>query len=131
MARDKTISAQLDEILGEFAKEERDLLDKSISKASKQCKRDIVAASPDGPNGYKEGWTVQNKKTSHGAEAIVRNKKFPGLTHLLEKSHIIKNQYGTYGRTDPANGKGGKVHIAPAAEKAEQDLMQMLIAGHE
>ena len=129
MAVEKQISVQLDEILGEFAKQERELMDKSISKASKQCKRDIVAASPSGPNGYREGWTVQNKRTSHGVEAIVRNKKFPGLTHLLEKSHVIKNQYGTYGRT--YEGHGQHVHIAPAAEKAEQYLVELIVAGHE
>ena len=127
MAGDKTISAQLDEILGEFAEQNKELLDKSISKASKQCKRDIVAKSQDGPKGYKRGWTVRNKKTKHGVEAIVCNKDYPGLTHLLEKSHVIKNQYGSYGRTSPEHGQ--VVHIGPAAEQAEKYLMEMLTSG--
>lgn len=129
MAGSKAISVQLDEILGEFAKQEKELLDESVAKASKQCKRDIVAASPEGPNGYKRGWTVRNKRTKHGVEAIVCNKDHPGLTHLLEKSHVIKNQYGTYGRT--YEGHGQHVHIAPAAEDAEAYLMDLLIAGHK
>jgi len=127
MAGNKTISAQLDEILGEYAEENRQLLDDSISKASKQCKRDIVAKSPDGPKGYKRGWTVRNKKTKHGVEAIVCNKDHPGLTHLLEKSHVVKNKYGTYGRTSP--GHGQIVHIEPAAEQAEKYLMELLTSG--
>lgn len=128
MAGEKAVSVQLEKILGEFAKEERELLDDSISKASKQCKRDIVAASPDGPKGYKRGWTVRNKKTSHGVEAIVCNKDHPGLTHLLEKSHIIRNQYGVYGRTSP--GHGQVVHIGPAADEAEKYLIELIVSGH-
>ena len=129
MAGNKTISAQLDEILGEFAKENKELLDESVAKASKQCKRDIVAASPDGPKGYKRGWTVRNKRTSHGIEAVVYNKDHPGLTHLLEKSHVIRNKFGSYGRTGP--GHGQVVHIAPAAEQAEENLMQMLTSAYK
>lgn len=129
MAGGKSVEVQLDKILGEFAKQEKELLDESVAKASKQCKRDIVAASPEGPKGYKRGWTVRNKRTKHGVEAIVCNKDHPGLTHLLEKSHVIKNQYGTYGRT--YEGHGQHVHIAPAAEDAEAYLMDLLIAGHE
>ena len=129
MAGGKSVEVQLDKILGEFAKQEKELLDESVAKASKQCKRDIVAASPEGPKGYKRSWTVRNKRTKHGVEAIVCNKDHPGLTHLLEKSHVIKNQYGTYGRT--YEGHGQHVHIAPAAEDAEAYLMDLLIAGHE
>lgn len=129
MAGEKTVEVQLDKILGDFAKEEKRLLDESVSKASKQCKRDIVAASPDGPKGYKRGWTVRNKKTRHGVEAIVCNKDHPGLTHLLEKSHVIKNQYGTYGRTYEEHGQ--VVHIGPAADKAEEYLMDLLVNAHK
>ena len=129
MAGEKAISVQLDEILGEFAKQEKELLDDSVAKASKQCKRDIVAASPEGPKGYKRGWTVRNKRTKHGVEAIVCNKDHPGLTHLLEKSHVIRNQYGTYGKTYERHGQ--HVHIAPAAESAENYLMELIVAGHE
>ena len=129
MAGATTISAQLDEILGEFAKENKELLDESVAKAAKQCKRDIVAASPDGPRGYKRSWSVRTSKKPHGVEAVVHNKEHYQLTHLLEKSHVIKNQYGTYGRT--YEGHGQHVHIAPAAEKAEENLMQMLTSAYK
>lgn len=128
MAGANTISAQLDEILGEAAKEEKEILDKSVAKAARQCKQDIVNASPEGPKGYKRSWAVKTKKTSHGIEAIVHNKDHYQLTHLLEKSHVIRNQYGTYGRT--YEGHGQHVHIAPAAEKAEAYLMELLTSAH-
>lgn len=94
--------------------------------AAKQAKRDIVQASP-GDGDYRSGWSVRTKKSSHGVEAIVFNKTKPGLTHLLEKSHVIRNQFGIYGRTSP--GHGQVVHIGPAAEKAVEYLLQLLENG--
>lgn len=122
----KGIEYELAKTLDEFSKEKLEDVQKAVEMAAKQAKRDIVQASP-GDGEYRSGWSVRTKKSSHGVEAIVFNKTKPGLTHLLEKSHVIRNQFGIYGRTSP--GHGQVVHIGPAAEKAVEYLLQLLENG--
>ena len=69
------------------------------------------------------------KRDKHGFTGVIYNRTHPHLTHLLEKSHVIKNQYGEYGRTSPGNGQ--VVHIAPAAEKLEEYFMEEVARTHE
>jgi hypothetical protein len=44
------------------------------------------------------------------------------LTHLLEHGHAVANQYGEYG----TKFNGQKVHIAPAEEKGNAELLEKL-----
>lgn len=97
---------------------------RAMSKAAKMAKQDVVNASPKGPKGYAKGWSIRTKREKYGVDVLIYNKTFPGLTHLLEKSHVIANKTGTYGRTSP--GHGQVVHIEPAKEKAEQYLLDLL-----
>ncbi len=129
MAKSKSVYVALERIIDDVSKDEQEILFKCMSKAMKKCKRDIAAASPDGPKGYKRSWAIRTKRYKYGFQGVVYNKDHPGLTHLLEKSHVIKNQYGTYGRT--YEGHGQVVHIGPAAEAAEEYLIQLLVDAHE
>ena len=129
MAKGKSVYVALDRLLSEFSQEENEILFTCMSKAMRKCKKDIVAASPEGPKGYKRGWAIRTKRFKYGFQGVVYNKDHPGLTHLLEKSHVIKNQYGTYGRT--YEGHGQHVHIAPAVENAEEYLVELLVKAHE
>ena len=125
MAKYKNVSVVLEELMSEAADEYNEVLFKSMSKAMRRCKKDIVAAAPGGEK-YKQGWSIRTKRLKYGFQGVVFNKDEPSLTHLLEKSHIIKNQFDEYGRTDPSRGYGGKVHIAPAAEDAREYLIEEL-----
>lgn len=131
MAKYKNVSVVLEELMSEAADEYNEVLFKSMSKAMRRCKKDIVAAAPGGEK-YKRGWSIRTKRLKYGFQGVVFNKDEPGLTHLLERSHLVKNQYGApkrpdaITRTDPANGVGGKVHIAPAAEDAQEYLIEEL-----
>lgn len=125
MAKYKNVSVVLEELLSESADEYNEVLFKSMSKAMRKCKKDIVAAAPGGEK-YKQGWSIRTKRLKYGFQGVVFNKAEPGLTHLLERPHVIKNQFGEYKRTDPSRGYGGKVHIAPAAEDAREYLTEEL-----
>lgn len=72
---------------------------------------------------YSKGWAVK-KKGGRGKISgfVVYNRSKPGLTMLLEKGHVIRNQYGSYGRTL------GIPHIAPAEKWAQGEIMRRL--GH-
>ena len=98
-----------------------------MSQAMKKCKRDIQANCRPEWKEYRAGWSIRTKRLKFGFEGVVFNRTKPSLTHLLEKSHVIQNQYGTYGRTNPEAGVGGKVHIAPAAEDAKGYFVDLIV----
>ena len=114
----------LDRYLADFATDETERFFDCMSKAGKMAKKDVVNASPKGPKNYAKGWAIRTKREKFGVNVLIYNKMHPGLTHLLEKSHIIANKKGTYGRTSP--GHGQVVHIQPARDKAEEYLLDLL-----
>ena len=124
MAGADSVSAQLDNILTEYADEKTETLEVCLRLAAKNTVQTLKQISPrgNGPKSgrYAKGWTVKHEKKGLLVSEIVHNKTDYQLTHLLEKSHVIKNQYGTYGRstTEP--------HIAPAEEQGERYLMEIL-----
>ena len=136
MAKDKGITIQLERIIKDFNEEETEFLYKCIGKAAKLAKREVVARSPENKGDYKRGWTVRTTRRKTTITSVVYNKDFPGMTHLLEESHVIKNQYGVpkrqgkYMRTNPEAEIGGKIHIAPSQEAAEEYLLELLTQGH-
>lgn len=123
MASSEEISQEIEKILDEFYKEEKKTIDKCFEEAGKSAKRDVVSRSP-GTGEYRKGWTVRTRKRETTVHTTVYNKDKPTLTHLLENSHIIRNQNGTYGRTSP--GHGQVVHIKPAEDAGERLLLDLL-----
>ena len=87
-----------------------DIKEKAYEKAEdigKDAVQKLKATSPVGATGkYARDWAV--KKVGDGV--VIHNRKHYMLTHLLEKSHVIKNQYGSYGQTTPHPAGG---HIKP------------------
>ena len=118
MANSQSIYQAIDDILGEYQAEATEALNKTLREGMKMAKNDVQAASPGGGE-YRQGWKIKTTKVRSGFAGVVYNAAKPGLTHLLENSHIIKNQYGEYERTNPDRGYGGKKHIEPAARAAE------------
>lgn len=114
------IEVALNKALTEYTEELNDELFRALSKSAKQAKRDVVQNSASDTGDYKKGWTVRTKRERAGAEVIVHNKKHPRLTHLLENGHVIRNKYGTYGRTN------GDHVIEKAQREAEAFLMSLL-----
>lgn len=110
----ESIEAQLGKILDEYEKLADDVVERSSRKAAKDTVQDLKNSSPKRPGGgeYASGWS--SKKQGKGM--VVYNRKAPGLTHLLEKGHVVRNKYGTFGRA-PAH-----VHIAPAADEGASEF---------
>lgn len=114
----------LDRYLADFQTDETERFFDCMSKAGKMAKKEVISGSPKGPKNYAKGWTIRTKREKFGVDVLIYNKTHPSLTHLLEKSHIIANKKGTYGRTGP--GHGQVVHIKPARDKAEEYLLDLL-----
>lgn len=119
------VEVLLDRALDDFITDETETMFKAMSQAGKMAKKDVINASPKGPKNYAQGWTIRTKREKYGVNVLIYNKTHPSLTHLLEKSHLIANKKGTYGRTSP--GHGQVIHIAPARDKAEEYLLDILM----
>lgn len=115
------VSVALGKALDDFQNELNEDLFDAVSKASKMAKRDLVSVQdPRRYGDYARGWAIRTKRERFGIEAVIYNRTYPGLTHLLEKGHVTRNQYGEFKRT-PAHP-----HIEKAKEKAENYLLDLL-----
>lgn len=96
--------------------------DKGVSETAKTAVQELHNAHPPGSgkygswDKYNKGWKVMQTKTDkrYHKKATIHNATHYQLTHLLEKGHALV--------------KGGHTaafkHIAPVAEKCEDELVQ-------
>lgn len=122
MAKTGSISVQMADILDDYSKEVKKVINDSIEKVSKECVQKLKNTSPKGTphrRRYAEGWRKKKVKGRNGIDEVtVHNATNYQLTHLLENGHVIRNAKGTYGRTN------GIKHIAPVEEYAQTELPQ-------
>lgn len=117
----KSIDINLEEELGRILDEYMDDVEETASKVINQVAREAAQklkdTSPRDTGKYASGWKVKKGKKLN---AVVYNATRPGLTHLLEESHPIRNQYGTWGRST------AQPHIAPVREWAEEEVVKRI-----
>lgn len=127
----KAITIPVTRILEEYNAE----VARQAQKVSKDVARDVAnelkASSPrKAGNGgaYASGWAVKAEKGSvtRGGSATVYNAKMPGLTHLLEKGHVVLNQHGAPRRAGAKRRVEGTPHIAPAAARGEDEFVRRM-----
>lgn len=121
MAKIGRIEALIGRDLDQYSEELNEVVFACMSQAMKKCKKDLLANCKPEWKDYKKGWTIRTKRLKYGYEGYIYNRTKPGLTHLLEKSHVVSNQFGQYGRSTPY------VHIAPAAEAAEGYFVDLIV----
>jgi len=118
MAKTKSVSIQMKEILDKFSDKVNDVLEEAADKVSQESVEKLHNTSPRRTGAYASGWTV---KKESARSVIVHNATNYQLTHLLENGHVIRNAKGTYGRTHPIK------HIAPVEEWAVDELPRRII----
>ena len=114
----ETVSEQMTKILDDYKDEVRDVTNSSINRVSKESVQKLRNGSPEKTGDYSKGWrTKKVAKNSSGIDdVVVHNATDYQLTHLLENGHIVRNKYGTYGRTN------GDHHIRNAEQWANNEL---------
>lgn len=110
------IEIQIGQILDEFQNVPKEAIEKGARKAARSAVNKLKSTSPKKTGEYASGWAT--RKQGHGF--ILYNKKAPGLTHLLEKGHVVKNKKGVFGRA-PAH-----VHIAPVEKEAVTEFEEYI-----
>lgn len=106
----------IDRALDDYMTDMTEVFFKAMSNAGKRAKKELNIRSPKLSGGYAKGWAIRTKRERYGINVLIYNKAKPGLTHLLEKGHAMKN-----GGRAPAYP-----HISIAREIAEEYLLDEL-----
>ena len=93
-----SISEQMSEIFDAYTKDVRDAIRTESAKAARDTATKLRATSARKTGEYANGW--RSKRISDSG-SVTYNATAPGLTHLLERGHVVKNWKGIVGR---ANG---------------------------
>lgn len=118
-----SVEQDLDKILTEYTEKVDELTDDVMKKASRGATRELKITSPKNTGDYAKDWAVKTEKGFGKSKIyIVYNRRHYMLTHLLENGHIIRNQYGTYGR------KNGDTHIKDAEQNGINEIISTLEA---
>ena len=119
------LTIELERTLSEYSEEENEKLRKCLKKAALNCKADLKNTTPRSSSNDKhlaDGWRIKKNESRGSCEYTIYNVTKPGLTHLLEKGHLIKNQYGEYERYTEHVG-----FMKTAEEKAKEELIDLLV----
>lgn len=111
------LSKAVASVLGDYSESVVETVQRVTEDVAKEGLKRVKAASPVNPDGkkrgaYKSGWRKKVIVNRLGASAVIYNDKFPGLVHLLEKGHALRN-----GGRAPA-----QEHVAPVQEWMNEEL---------
>lgn len=109
----RSVTAQITELLDDYQSDVQQITIETMDDVSKEAVKTLRDTSPKASGSYARGWTV---KKDGQLSRVVYNKTDYQLTHLLENGHVIKNQFGTYGRAPAIK------HIKPVEEWAQKEF---------
>lgn len=115
------------DVLETFRNATDEVCDEAVKLTAKDAVNELRNANPAGSGkygswkAYNKSWTSRTEKKDkwYHRLATVYNKSYYRLTHLLEKGHAL-----------PQGGRSQAYpHIAPVAEKAEEELFKRIRDG--
>ena len=110
--KSETIAEPLDQMLSEYYRDSREQMEKATTQTGRECAKKLKSESPKRTGKYASGWGSENTTVTLGGPSItVWNKKYPGLTHLLELGH--QNSRG-----------GGRTPAHPHIKSVEQEMIE-------
>ena len=113
-----SVYEQMKEILDEIDKDVDLSVKTNLQEVAKEAAQKLKGTSPKRTGAYAGGWTTRRMGEM---EVVTCNSAKPGLTHLLENGHVIRNKKGTYGRVRAIK------HIKPVEEWAIEELPRRII----
>lgn len=116
--------------LDEFVDEECDTINEVFKDTANETKDMVAAKSPERTGAYASGWEVVEKNkggfAGNTVSYTVANTQHYQLTHLLEKGHAVRNQYGGPDRPGAKKRVSARRHIKPAEIWGNQLLLAKL-----
>lgn len=119
------LAEELKKILDEYKLEVIDDVDKAALATAKLGVKELKEKSPKSNRAkggaYAKSWGYTRQRMPFGYTSyVIRNRKHYQLTHLLENGHLVKNQYGSYGRTKAIP------HIKPVVLIVQENFIEDL-----
>lgn len=108
------LSAAVELELSGYSEDIREAVRKAVKRVASVCVKTLQQTSPKKTGRYAKGWTMRMSKPQEEPAAVVYNKVYGWLTHLLE------NGYAKAGGGRVA----GRTHIRPAADAAQRQLLE-------
>lgn len=102
----------LEDYCGEVKKDAGELAKKFAQKGAQAVRGNAQSHGWGEHTGYASGWTSQFEETRYSSQGTIYNKTVPGLPHLLEYGHAMRNG----GRTKAFP------HIAPVEETVTEEF---------
>lgn len=119
-------AAELVDVISEFVDEECKTIDEVFSETSEDTRRMVSDTSPEKTGAYAQGWEVITENKGDSISYTVGNPKHYRLTHLLERGHVVRNQYGEPSRSGAKKRVSAKRHIKPAEVWGNETLIARL-----
>lgn len=112
----QSLEQQLKKVLSKYADDVQNNLEnlskEFAMKGAAELRKTSKQFHHKGTTGYASGWTSTFETGRLSAQGIIYNKKVPGLPHLLENGHALRQ-----GGRSP-----GRAHIAPVEEKIVEEF---------
>lgn len=124
MARRITIDqlpGEVEKILSEYGDEVQKNLDsivKEVTQKGAAAVRSSASGAVKGTGKYARGWRAKTEVGRLSTKGIIYNSRLPGLPHLLEYGHALRDG----GRTN------GSVHIAPVEEAVIKEFERKVVS---
>lgn len=123
------LQRELMEIIDTYLEEESEVIEEVFDSVGKTALEKIKSSSPRGGRrgGYADSWALDKSVNgTTGIDMKIYNKKHPGLTHLLENGHVVRNQYGSPSRAGAKTRVSGQPHIGAVQDWVDQELLREL-----
>ena len=101
------LGIEISKIVSEYTEDVSNAIAKEIDDTAKLVLKDVKANAPRKRPKYYQGFRIKKDDSLGSVSRTIHNSTHPGLVHLLEKGHGLKNG----GRSD------AKPHLAPAYDK--------------
>lgn len=113
--RPNELDASLAEIIREYTHEVSEGISDELDDTADKMLKEVQNTAPVGPTGeYKKGFRIKKQDISELSTRTIYNKPAPGLVHLLEYGHVVRN--GT-GKNSGKQRVEGRPHMRPAYDK--------------
>lgn len=115
------LATEIKTILDEYSDDITQDLEKiteSVAKAGSKAIRASARSTFGGTGKYASGWTQRIERKGYWTKATIYNGKTPGLPHLLEYGHAMRNG----GRVT------GRAHIEPVEQQISQQFERKVVA---
>ena len=103
------LAVSVSDVLSKYSNVVDEALEETIETVAKKAKKEISAKAPG--RKYPRTWRARNTGTRVAPEYTIYSEK-PGLPHLLEYGHALRN--------------GGRARAFPHIAPVEEDLPQMI-----